>query len=212
MSAWLEQLARLINWSAFFQPALIAAVVSVGVAVLTSLLTKWRDEATKRLAFVEKQLAEFYSPLMGLRAEIRARSELREKLNSAADEIWVELVEKARSSGGPTATQALTENRYGEFERLIDWDSKNFYVTLLPAYREMIRIFREKLWLAEPETHAHFSELVAFVEVWERWRDESLPSEIPAKIGHRERNLQGFYDHIEATHTRLRQKLVEGKA
>jgi hypothetical protein len=192
--------------------AAVAAVVSLIVAYLNSLLTQWRDQAAKRLVFTEKQLAEFYSPLLGLRAEIRARSELRENLQQGAQNLWPTLVEQAQQLGGVEAMQALQRERYPDFERLIEWDNNNFYTTLLPAYRKMIDVFREGLWLADPETRPYLSELIEFVEVWERFIDKSLPKEIPHQIGHREANLNPFYEHIEAKHTQLRQRLVEGKA
>lgn len=82
---------------------------------------------------------------------------------------------------------------------------------LLPIYQEMIQLFRRELWLAEPDTVAHLGALVEFVEVWERIKDDSLPSPVALGIGHEEENLHALYDHLESRVTELRRRLKEGK-
>jgi hypothetical protein len=53
----------------------------------------------------------------------------------------------------------------------------------MPRYREMISVFREKMWLADPETRKFFSELVEFVDVWDKILDNHLPRAVAPEIG-----------------------------
>jgi len=74
---------------------------------------------------------------------------------------------------------------------------------LMPRYHEMVSVFREKMWLAEPETRAYFPALVEFVDVWDKILAERPASVAPA-IGHTEKNLKPFYVHLEKMHDQLR--------
>jgi hypothetical protein len=52
----------------------VAGLIGVAVGVfLSGWLAARRDRSQRRLAFVEQQVSEFYSPMMGLRAEIQKR-------------------------------------------------------------------------------------------------------------------------------------------
>ena len=44
-----------------------------------------------RSTFIQKQMSEFYSPIAGYRKRIRAKSEVRGKVSTAANEAWQEL-------------------------------------------------------------------------------------------------------------------------
>jgi hypothetical protein len=159
------------------------------------------------LAFIEKQLSEFYSPMVGLRAEIRMFGELRVKLQNEADAAWRELTKSVEP--GPES-QALTAARFPKFKALIEHDNTQFNERLMPAYRKMVELFREKLWLAENETRAYYPLLVEFVDIWERWLGGSLPPELIERTGHTEVKLHPFYEHLEVQHARLRHALSNG--
>jgi hypothetical protein len=79
---------------------------------------------------------------------------------------------------------------------------------LMPLYREMMSVFREKMWLGEPETRTHFAALVEFVDVWDKILDDRLPVSIAPAIGHTEENLRPFYRHLETTHDNLRASIA----
>lgn len=175
-------------------------------AFLTNYFTSKRERAARRHAFIRRQLQEFYSPLLGLRHEIKARSELRVKVQAAAQTTWDEMCADARERGGK-AEEARLNTRFPEFSKIIDWDNENYYATLLPAYKQMIEIFREHIWLAEKETLQFFPALIEFVEIWERHQAKSIPGEVIKAINHREGNLHGFYDHLERMHETLREML-----
>jgi len=74
----------------------------------------------------------------------------------------------------------------------------------------MVATFRDKLWLAEPETRQFFAGLIEFVDVWERVLRGTLPGGVPAAIGHAEANLRPFYEHLETMADRLRDVLSRG--
>ena len=75
-------------------PFAAGAISALLGAVVNALLTSRREITSRKHAFVTKQLQEFYSPLLGLRQEIRVRSELREKLNTVAERVWPKMVEE----------------------------------------------------------------------------------------------------------------------
>ena len=118
-----------------------------------SWLATLRDRAQRRLAFIEKQLSEFYSPMVGLRAELRAFSDLRVRLQREAGDLWAEL--SATAAPGPEAV-ALHDRHWPQFERLIEYDNKRHIERQMPAYRGMVDLFRQKLWLADDDTRQFY--------------------------------------------------------
>src|SRR3990167_940518 len=96
-TAWCDQDCRaLITWVVSIAVPALAGLVGV---VIGAWLTGRRERRQRRLAFVETQLRDFYSPMLGLRNEIRMRSELRVQLHETADAVWRELCAQARERG-----------------------------------------------------------------------------------------------------------------
>jgi superfamily I DNA/RNA helicase len=188
----------ILRWA--FSVAIPAIAGFLGVLV-GAWLTARRERAQRRLAFIERQLREFYSPLLGIRTEIRAKSELRVRVQSAAQDAWTELCAKA---DGHAALQDLTDSRGTQFTRVIEYDNKTFESELLPSYKRMVSIFKDNLSLAEPDTRARYATLMEFIDVWERYLDGSLPHEVISRLGHSEENLQPFYKHLQEMHDKLR--------
>lgn len=186
-------------------------VGGIGGAILSSLMAGKREQAQRRHAFVEGQLRDFYSPLLGLRAEIQTRSELRAKIHGVADRVWRELVEAARQRGGPAATEQLGKAKSDEFHKIIDYDNERLMEDLLPAYRAMAEVFRDNMWLPDEDTRSYFGTLVEFIEIWNRWIAKALPAEVADALDHSEEALHPFYAHLEKRHDELRRKLAQGK-
>jgi len=111
---------------------------------------------------------------------------------------------------GVEAYQRLTEERGKEFKEIIEYDNRQLKEELIPAYRKMVNLFRDKMWLAEDETKKYFKSLLEFVELWERILDRSLPMEVVQAIEHGEESLHPFYDHLQNEHDELRKKLQGG--
>jgi hypothetical protein len=197
---------------AWFDLVLTGFIGGLGATVLSAFLAGRRERIQRRHAFVERQLRDFYSPLLGLRAEIRTRSELRVKIHGVADTVWRRLVAEARARGGPEATQQMSEARNAEFTKIIDYDNERLMQDLLPAYRSMVKVFRENMWLADEDTRTFFGALIEFIEIWDRWTANALPAEVADELDHSEETLHPFYDHLEQRHNDLRGKLAQGKA
>jgi hypothetical protein len=166
-------------------------------------MTTRREAAHRQHAFRTRQLEEFYGPLLSMRQEIQARSELRVKLQQAVDQRhFVDLLGAA-----PSDVDAASDAHLPTIIKNIQDESQTFKDTLMPRYREMINTFREKMWLAEPETRGYFRQLIEFVDVWDKILDERLPGEVALEIGHTEQKLKPFYSHLEEMHDRLRRQL-----
>ena len=148
--------------------------------------------------------------MLGLRNEIRMRSELRVRIHDAADAVWRELCEQERRVG-IDALSDLSRTRGPKFDRLIEYDNKQLQEELLPTYRQMAKLFRENLWLADPDTREHYQNLIEFIELWDRWLANSIPGEVIKRLGHSEDRLKPFYEHLQQRHDTLRTKIEQGK-
>lgn len=191
---------------------IVPVLAGLGGVLVGSWLGTRREISQRRYVFLERQLREFYSPLLGLRAEIRMRSELRASIHSAADAEWRRLCGEARETADPVdAVQKLQDRRWKDFERIIDYDNRQFTEELVPAYRRMLEVFRDNIWLAELKTRGFFNKLLEFVEIWERWLARAIPYEVVQKLGHSEETLEPFYRHLEQKHDELRERLSRGK-
>jgi len=108
---------------------------------------------------------------LAARREIRARSELRAKLQRALDD-------PPAVGGVDTHVRAADAN--------VDDENQKFREVIMPRYREMISIFRDKMWLAELGTREFFGKLIEFVDVWEKILDKELPYWVAPTINHTE--------------------------
>lgn len=195
---------ELTRWVASLAVPAMAGLFGVLVG---SLLTARREQKQRQLSFLEQQLQQFYSDILGIRAEILMRSEIRAKVQNAASSVWPKLCEEARDRGGSEAVDRVREKRWPEFQRLIEYDNKQLVEELLPLYRRMVERFRTHYWLAEPDTRYFYSELVEFVELWNRWIEKSIPVEVITVLDHGEERLSAFYTHLEQKHNALREKV-----
>jgi hypothetical protein len=191
-------------------------ILSIAVPALSALagilvgarLSARREAVQRRHAFIERQLKELYSPLLGMREEIRALGDVRVKVSKTGDSVWREMCDRYQTS--PDALARFSEDHKESFAAEIEYNNKQFREVLLPAYQHMVATFRNNLWLAEPETRSYFSKLVEFVELWVRWLANTIPPEVMHTIDLRESKLHPFYDHLASTHDRLQATLKKG--
>ena len=195
-----------VRWVASVAVPAIAGLVGVAIG---AWLTSRREQKQRQLAFLEKQLSSFYSPMLGLRNEVKTHSAFRVRVQNEADAAWRQLCADTESLD-VQKRQRITTERGPEFARIIEYDNDKLNEALLPAYRKMVELFRESYWLAEQETRAYYGGLVEFVEVWNRWIDKALPAEVLERLEHSEDKLAPFYEHIERVHDAIRQKLKNG--
>jgi len=173
------------------------------ISVIAPVITGWlglrfglsQVKIEKRLAFIEKQLAEFYGPLLGMHHEIGAKSKMRQKVeNTSLKQVLETLPETEWDRAHATK---------GE----INYNNKQLYEELLPMYREMLKVFRDKQHLAEKETLEFYSDLVEFVEGWNRISNGGITIETLQEINHTEENLEPFYRELETRSDILRKEL-----
>ncbi|HAR63414.1 MAG TPA: hypothetical protein DCS13_08125 [Candidatus Margulisbacteria bacterium] len=155
-------------------------------------------EVKKHLDFIEKQLANFYSPILGYQKEIRAKSELRVKISHAAGVCWQD-----RCHGG----HVVADPEYQKYIDITEYENKQFKNELLPLYKKMLSTFRDNYWLAETPTREWFKVLCEYIEKWDRYYAESIPKDVIRKIGLDESVLLPFYEELECTMNILRDKL-----
>ena len=182
----------------------------MGGVALGAFLTAWNERRRHRLDFIEKQLQELYAPLLCIRKHVRALSELRLRVATVSGNVWEDLCSEAQERGGAQALQELTAERSSAFNAIIEYENEQWKSELLPSYKHMLTIFREKFWLAEDSTREQFQKLIVYIELWERTLNRTIPGEVIAKLGVREAELEPLYSDLEQTFQHLRRKLSSG--
>jgi len=186
----------------------IPAAAGLGGVIAGAWLTRWRDREERRYTFLRRQLEEFYAPFCALRDEIRAKGEVRVKVSRATDADWRASLEGVAS---PERKTAIAEEKRPTLHRSIQYDNEQLRTETIPAFRKMLNLFQEKLWLVEESTRGHYPTLVEFVEVWNRYLAQAVPTELPSQIGHGEEQLHGLYEDVERQRGTLRAKLRKGR-
>lgn len=195
---------ELIRWMVQIALPVLAGFAG---AFLGAWLTRVNDQRKQRLNFAEQQLREFYSPLLGIRTHIHTLAELRVRVEDVADSVWGTLVTEAQSTGGAQAVSALRKEKWEGFEKIITADNERFRQTLMPLYIQMLTTFREKYWLADKSTRAHFGALLEFVELWQRWLNREIPPDVITKLDVREGKLDILYQDLDSRFEGLQKAL-----
>jgi len=190
--------------------AAIAGFSGLIGALCVSWLAGRREQTQRRHAFVQKQLEAFYSPLLARRSSIKALRVAGVKVSEASNLVWQKHCEDL--SHYPETLAKWLEQHTEEYTRFINYDNEQFRKEALPVYKNMVAIFRDNLYLAEPDTVVYLPKLIVFVELWERWLADTIPYEVIQKIGISEEELLPFYENLEKHHGLLRTKLSRGKA
>lgn len=185
----------------------VLAIVSAGAGLIGVALGGWisfsNQREERRRGFLRSQLDEFYSPLLGLKERIRARSESRLRVSTAADSAWRKLYD-----GQSIERQIELERKHkDDYGAIIDHDNAVLHDELLPLYREMVELFSKKIGLAEPSTRKWFGEFVHFVDIWDRVESKTLPADVSRELGHSEAKVHGFYDDLVANVERILREL-----
>ena len=150
------------------------------------------------------QLTEFYAPMRGMRAEIKAKSDIRVKINAAGETGWAEELKPAQGMPGMVE---VDENVWKGYEKLLNYSEEQLKNELVPLYNKMAKYFTEHIGMAEESTIAHYPAFVEFVEVWNRFLKGALPKAVANKLSHAESNLYPLYDDIETNARRLSEEL-----
>jgi len=172
------------------------------VAVVLAYLFALSQARKKRVTdLIEKQLTEFYSPILGCIRKIHAQSKLRFELSGASDVAWKKICENAPH---PFLEH---EKKFEPFRKIIDYENKKLNEEVIPLYDNILNIFTSNYWLSEDKTRQYYDEYYRFVEIWHRYLSGSIPSETLTEIKHGKDLLEPFYKNIEQTLSELKHKL-----
>jgi hypothetical protein len=181
---------------------LIAAVSGLSGVLIGGLIASHHQRQERRQRFSRDQLTEFYAPLLGMRERLRARGEIRLKVNNAADAAWRSRMEEA-GEGGIENLSKTEETLWPRYQRIIDDHNEQLKNDLMPLYRQMADVFTAKMQFAEPSTRQHFRALIEFVELWERYVRDALPGAVADRVVPSEERLSDFYADLQTNFERL---------
>lgn len=168
------------------------------------------SQQKQRMEYIEKQIKEFYSPMVGIIKDIRAKGKIRYEISKACDREWRKLTDGMSPREFESSTQvdihrkAIMDN--------IEYENQQLRNQIIPAYKKMLIIFQDKLWLADPQTLKWFDKFNHFVDIWERYLlGNYFPPEIMEQVRVSENGLQPFYKELENRLEILREQLEKGK-
>jgi hypothetical protein len=182
----------------------IAALSGLAGVFLGGLITRRGQDKERRQARVRDKLDKFYSPLLALRSQILAKSEVRGKVHTAANAEWLGLF---KEHPGPGEKAQIVADRRAEFDAIFDYSEEQMKTELIPLYRRMIDLFATNMQFAEESTRKYFGLLVEFVEIWNRQLVKEMPPEVVLALKQDEQKLYPFYDELENQFRRLREQL-----
>jgi hypothetical protein len=143
-----------------------------------------------------------------LRKQLAARREHRENIEPAINKVWERLAPEMRRVG--VDDQKISQILADQLNALTEDDKKYLGEVFLPDFREMLRLFREKMWLAEPSKLAHFGTIVEYVDTWELSLRGAITGGVAIELQRRsDAKLRQFYADLETTYDRLRRELTE---
>jgi hypothetical protein len=180
------------------QSAIAAGSGLLGVLIGTIAATI-NAKRERKITRLNTQLQEFYSPMLGVRSEIKAKCEVRLKVTSIASGAFAE-----EFGTGPLSERIKpAKDVAARYEAIQDYNNTQLRESLVPLYRQMLDHFTHHMHLAERSTRVHYDALCEFVEIWNRSLDESLPSKVAEKLAHDEGTLQALYSDLQCHFDRL---------
>ena len=175
---------------------LVPAIAALLGVVAGGYITAYNQSRDRRQRRIREQIDDFYGPMVGIRQEIRAKSELRA-------EIW-----RLFQSSQLPLSEYSEESRLREqasrtewYQKLTDYDNDKMRDELLSAYKKLRDKFSTNMSLAESSTRNHFPKLVKYIETWDRHFAETIPPGI--KLAYDEKKLTPFYEDLESELARL---------
>lgn len=184
---------------------IIAACAGLGGVALGGAITIWSQTKERRHVRIREKLDKFYSPLLGIRVQIRAKSEVRQKVHLSAGVEWQALFKGIDS---PEEKARITKDRGPAYDAVIEYSEEQLKSDLVPLYNEIVTLFTANMQFAEDSALEYFGTLVEFTELWNRWLQKPLPPEVVLSLNHSEEKLYPFYADLESQFRRLR-KLLE---
>ena len=189
---------------------IVPAASAIAGIVAGAWLAGSREERRRRLEYRERQLREFYSPLLAIRLEIRALSEYRVLVQISASKHGSARMERL-SGLPPEEVERHMSGLEKSYLSDIPYHNKQLSEVLLPAYHKMQDHFRDFMYLADSETVKFFNLLVQYIEGWNLLNETELALEVRKEVAVKEKELQPFYDHLEKRVQELKAQIASGK-
>jgi hypothetical protein len=203
---------EIFKWAvSVFAPVFVPSVAGFLGVLIGAWLTTKREIRQRRHEFVERQLSDFYSPLLGCHMKIEAICVTHRRIEHAANEAWRKSCnEMSQTARREENLERLNTERGPAFARIADGDNKQLGERVNAAYRNMVRIFEENLWLAQPGTRGYFGGLLEYADLSERCAAQEIPHEVLRELDYSEHSLLPFFKHIQETHDLLRGQVSRG--
>jgi hypothetical protein len=164
---------------------LLPSLVSALSALIGVLIGGWITTRNQKIDRQQRRLQEqlnFYGTLLGMRKEIRAKSEVRKRIQDLSRAAYDNELKMAE--GDPVVKKRISSERWPEYEKGFQYDEKQLTEELVPLYGEILALWSKNMALAEPSTQAHYGVFVEYVEVWNRALKKTLVAEVLWEIRH----------------------------
>ncbi len=181
---------------------LVRNLKDVWVFILGASLTIFVQKGFNRIAFIDRQIEQFYSPMVGLRRKLLA-------LDSVNSLVGRSILDEMGSFPSEIDLAQMTDPQK-VFMRDVDYTNEQLTSEILPIYEEMVRLFRDNHWLVEPATGAYEELLISFVEKVKRDLQNALPREARKALPKNDKDLEGFYAEVEETLNRFTNRKRKG--
>lgn len=178
----MELIIKIASWIKNLISQNFSAITGLLGVYIGMWLTNRQTVTQRKLDFYEKQLRELYSPLVGVRKEIQILSEFRLAGAEASQKWWQKICERGKHIKDMDKSVNFYDKEGEKITTQIEYENKQLVEKIIPAYRQMVNIFKDNYWLAEEQTKEHFPTLVKFVEVWERYLSRTHPMDVIKEI------------------------------
>ncbi|MCH7922724.1 MAG: hypothetical protein IH975_06815 [Nitrospinae bacterium] len=165
----------------------IAGIVAALVSYALWRLRFTQEFRTRKTAeFLEKQLSEFYGPMLMCIKQVRSITQLRYEEESLFQTYMNPEIEDDRKN----------------YSELIEKHNKQHRESIMPIWEQMLDLFETKSHLAEPEVVEHYERFVKFTRLWgdhlEKPIGLALPLEAASQLSERYPEPVDFYNLTEA--------------
>src|ERR1043165_494748 len=182
------------------------------ITVVVARFAIWQLGKKRQIDFADKQLSEFYGPMVAAQAEIANHQRFDHYMPAVARRDRAERLnpENKTSSGEDDITVVYDPFWKGIGRRLVG--------ERINAYVKMRKLFADKMAFADPDTQVWYDYFYAFVEMWEVFRKDNeerfLPSTVRGDLGRLfdEQMLQPFNAHLRERCAHLQRAIAGDKS
>ncbi len=185
------------------QSVITASAGLLGV-ISGAVLTSRNQSKERKHAHIREQLQGFYSPMLGMREEIAAKTTFQDGINVQVAEI----IKKAKAEYPGGERKTYNKDEVQALSKLRKYDYAQWEEEVFPLYKRMLKLFADKMWLAEDSTRAHYGDLTNYVEKWNRFDALTTTAELAWEMNFSDDDkVKEFFRDVEENFKRL-QKLL----